>query len=206
MEQQNPENTKDEHKTSEDKAGDSEAAGTLESEIKSLKAELESERKRSAEQSSKIKYLQADIINIQKQSDRMVADARNQAKLNWIVEILSIQEDLQRAIEVDTDERNKALVSGLQMVLSRIENLLDSEDVRLIRVERGQNFDPHYHEAVAFTESEKGEEGKVLSVVGNGYTIGGKVIKPALVEVSRKATSRNEGKEVAPSPAVNDAT
>ncbi|MDG6906577.1 MAG: nucleotide exchange factor GrpE [Nitrososphaerota archaeon] len=206
MEQQNPENTKDEHKTSEDKAGDSEAAGTLESEIKSLKAELESERKRSAEQSSKIKYLQADIINIQKQSDRMVADARNQAKLNWIVEILSIQEDLQRAIEVDTDERNKALVSGLQMVLSRIENLLDSEDVRLIRVERGQNFDPRYHEAVAFTESEKGEEGKVLSVVGNGYTIGGKVIKPALVEVSRKATSRNEGKEVAPSPAVNDAT
>ena len=206
MEQQNPENTKDEHKTSEDKAGDSEAAGTLESEIKSLKAELESERKRSAEQSSKIKYLQADIINIQKQSDRMVADARNQAKLNWIVEILSIQEDLQRAIEVDTDERNKALVSGLQMVLSRIENLLDSEDVRLIRVERGQNFDPRYHEAVAFTESEKSEEGKVLSVVGNGYTIGGKVIKPALVEVSRKATSRNEGKEVAPSPAVNDAT
>ncbi|MCL4519418.1 MAG: nucleotide exchange factor GrpE, partial [Thaumarchaeota archaeon] len=179
---------------------------TLESEIKSLKAELESERKRSAEQSSKIKYLQADIINIQKQSDRMIADARNQAKLNWIVEILSIQEDLQRAIEVDIDERNKALVSGLQMVLSRIENLLDSEDVRLIRVERGQNFDPHYHEAVAFTESEKGEEGKVLSVVGNGYTIGGKVIKPALVEVSRKATSRNEGKEVAPSPAVNDAT
>ena len=206
MEQQNPENTKDEHKISEDKAEDSEAAGTLESEIKNLKAELESERKRSAEQSSKIKYLQADIINIQKQSDRMIADARNQAKLNWIVEILSIQEDLQRAIEVDTDERNKALVSGLQMVLSRIENLLDSEDVRLIRVERGQNFDPRYHEAVAFTESEKGEEGKVLSVVGNGYTMGGKVIKPALVEVSRKATSRNEEKEVAPSPAVNDAT
>ncbi|MDG6994822.1 MAG: nucleotide exchange factor GrpE [Nitrososphaerota archaeon] len=179
-------------------------AEPLESKIQELQNELDAEKKRNAELVSKTKYLQADVINLQRQADRMVADAKNQTKLNWISEIIAIQEDLQRAIKVGAEVKNTELLAGLQMVLSRIENTLASEDVSAINVKPGQSFDPRFHEAVAFSESNKMEDGKILSVVGRGYTMGGKVIKPALVEVSRKVASKNEDKDLVPPPTVNE--
>ncbi|MDG6923157.1 MAG: nucleotide exchange factor GrpE, partial [Nitrososphaerota archaeon] len=54
-------------------------------------------------------------------------------------------------------------------------------------------FDPKFHDAVALQETEEKLEGTVLSVVTDGYTIGGKVLKPALIEVARKKTpQKNE--------------
>ena len=182
----------------------SKEAEQLESKIQELQNELDAEKKRNAELVSKTKYLQADVINLQRQADRMVADAKNQTKLNWISEIIAIQEDLQRAIKVGAEVRNTELLAGLQMVLSRIENTLASEDVSAINVEPGQSFDPRFHEAIAFSKSNKMEDGKILSVVGRGYTMGGKVIKPALVEVSRKVASKNEDKDLVPPPTVDE--
>ena len=179
-------------------------AEPLESKIQELQNELDAEKKRNAELVSKTKYLQADVINLQRQADRMVADAKNQTKLNWISVIIAIQEDLQRAIKVGAEVKNTEFLAGLQMVLSRIENTLASEDVSAINVKPGQSFDPRFHEAIAFSESSKMEDGKIISVVGSGYTMGGKVIKPALVEVSRKVASKNEDKGLVPPPTVNE--
>ncbi len=168
---------------------------TLKSQVEELKRELEGEKKRNSDQSSRMKYLQADILNLQRQADRMVAEARNQVKLNWILEIISIKEDLQRALDVAASKQDSTLVDGLNMVLSRIEGTLQSEDVQRIKITTGQSFDPKFHEAVAFTESKTSEEGKILSVISSGYTLGGKVIKPALVEVARRGVSQERPAE-----------
>jgi len=158
---------------------------SLLSQVDKLESELESERKKNAEQINRMKYLQADLINMQKQADRMVTDTKTQVKLNWILEIILIKEDLDRALKSAPSE-NSVLIDGLKLVLSRIENDLKGEAVEPINVELGAKFDPRIHEAVASQETEEKPDGSILSVVANGYTIGGRVIKPALIEVSRR--------------------
>ena len=161
-------------------------------ELEILQADLDLERRKSADLAARMRYLQADVANLQKQSDRRVSEVRNQVKLTWILEIISIKEDLDRAVGVAGESREKSsLIDGLLLVTSRIENILKLEVVEYIRAEVGGRFDPNIHEALAFQESETEEQGTILAVISPGYTIDGKVIKPAMVEVARK----KEGKK-----------
>ncbi|HYB04019.1 MAG TPA: nucleotide exchange factor GrpE, partial [Nitrososphaerales archaeon] len=107
-------------------------------EISTLENELELERRKSFDLSNRMKYLQADIANLQRQSDRRVAEVRNQVKLAWILEVLSIKEDLDRAVGVARESHEKSsLLDGLVLVTSRIENILKLEAVEAIRAEVG---------------------------------------------------------------------
>jgi molecular chaperone GrpE len=155
--------------------------------IEALETELELERRKSSDMTNRMRYLQADIANLQRQADRRVSEVRNQVKLTWILEVLSIKEDLDRALGVarETNDRS-TLLDGLLLVASRIENILKLESVEVIRAEVGGRFDPHQHEALAFQESESEEQGTILAVISPGYSVDGKVIKPAMVEVARR--------------------
>ncbi|MDG6906872.1 MAG: nucleotide exchange factor GrpE [Nitrososphaerota archaeon] len=165
---------------------------SLLSQVDKLENELENERKKNAEQISRMKYLQADLVNMQKQADRMTSEARMKAKIDWVLEFIGIKEDLDRAL-ISTSSEESVLITGLKLVASRIENDLKTELVEKIDVKIGDKFDPKFHDAVAFQETEEKLEGTILSVVTDGYTIGGKVLKPALIEVARKKTpQKNE--------------
>jgi molecular chaperone GrpE len=155
-------------------------------EITALENELELERQKSFELAGRMKYLQADIANLQRQADRRVSEVRNQVKLTWILEVLSIKEDLDRAVEVARETNEKStLLEGLLLVTSRIENILKLEAVEVIHANVGGKFDPSFHEALAFQELASEEPGTILAVISPGYLVEGKVIKPAMVEVSR---------------------
>lgn len=158
---------------------------SLLSQVERLETDLESERKKNTDQMNRLRYLQADLINMQRQADRMVADSKIQVKLNWILEIISIKEDLDRAL-MSAESNKSPIVDGLKLLGSRIENDLKTEGVKQIKVDVGTRFDPKLHEAVASKETEDEPEGTVLSVIAYGYTIDGKVIKPALIEVARR--------------------
>lgn len=157
---------------------------SLLSQVDKLESELELERKKNADQINRMKYLQADLVNLQRQSDRLISDARNEVKVDWIMEIISIKEDLQRAIK--SSDENSVIIEGLKLLLARIEGILKSEGVEQIRAETGAIFDPKFHEAISFQESEDKPEGSIISVIAPGYTIIGKVIRPVIVEVARK--------------------
>jgi molecular chaperone GrpE len=158
---------------------------SLLSQVDKLESELENERRKNAEQINRMKYLQADLINMQKQADRMVTESKTIIKMNWILEIISIKEDLDRALQSASSDTS-VLIDGLKLLASRIDSDLKAEDVKAINVELDTKFDPKIHEAIATQERDDKPEGIILSVIANGYTVGGKVIKPALVEVSRK--------------------
>ena len=162
-------------------------------EIETLESELELERRKSADLGNRMRYLQADIANLQRQSDRRVSEVRNQVKLTWILEILSIKEDLDRAVAVAKENREKStLLDGLLLVTSRIENILKLESVEVVRAEVGEIFDPLRHEALSYQESDSEENGTILAVISPGYLVDGKVIKPAMVEVARRKQSEGE--------------
>ena len=84
---------------------------SLLSQVDKLESELESERKKNAEQISRMKYLQADLVNMQKQADRMVSEVRTSVKLDWILEFIGIKEDLDRALK-SADSEDSVLVDG----------------------------------------------------------------------------------------------
>jgi molecular chaperone GrpE len=163
----------------------------LAKEVAGLRNELELEQRKSVDLANRMRYLQADIANLQRQSDRRVSEVRNQVKLTWILEIVSIKEDLDRALGVARETYDKStLLDGLMLVASRIENILKLEAVEVIRANVGGRFDPNLHEALAFQESETEEQGTILAVISPGYSVDGKVIKPAMVEVARSKEKR----------------
>ena len=151
--------------------------------VDKLETELEAERKKNTEQINRMKYLQADLVNLQRQTDRIVSDIRNEIKLHWVMEVISIKEDLGRAL--DSAQEKSFLTDGLRLLETRIENDLKTAAVETIRVEIGASFDPKYHEAVAFQETNDKSDGSILSIVASGYTIDGKVVRPVLVEVAK---------------------
>ena len=157
---------------------------SLLSQVDKLESELELERKKHTDQINRMKYLQADLINLQRQSDRLVSDARNEVKIDWIMEIISIMEDLQRAIKSSNED--SVIIEGLKLLLARIDGILKSEGVEQIMVEPGAIFDPKFHDAISFQETDDKPEGSIVSVITPGYTITGKVIRPVIVEVARK--------------------
>lgn len=157
--------------------------------VKKLETELEEEKKRSSELSKSMMYLQADMVNLQRQSDRKEAQAREDATLRYLLELISIEEDLERALSAAGEDVSRVIRDGLSMLISRIDSDLRAESVERIDAKTGSYFDPSIHEAIAYTESEGKKDGCVLSVVSNGYTYRGKVIKPALVEVAHQNPS-----------------
>jgi len=164
------------------------------SEIHDLRRELDQERQRSSDLVNRMRYLQADVANLQRQSDRRVNEVRNQVKLTWLLEIITIKEDLDRAISAARESDKKSgLVDGLILVASRIENILKLEDVDVIPAHLGGKFDPNRHEALSYKESETKENGTILAVISPGYLVEGKVIKPSMVEVARRKEKKNGG-------------
>jgi molecular chaperone GrpE len=165
-----------------------------------LKNELEAEKKKNADLSKRMLYLQADYANLQRLSEKRVSEAKDETKLRFVEELISLKEDLERAMSIAKVSTSSILFDGLSMMLSRIEGILRSEEVERINAATGSVFDPRLHEAVAYSEGNSEKEGTIVSVVSNGYTMRGKVIKPALVEVSRQNVSTLENEQVKVSP------
>ena len=159
------------------------------SEISKLQQALNDEKKKSQELSKRILYLQSDFVNLERQFERKAAEARDEVRNRFVQELISIKEDLERAMSFEKISTDISLFDGLKMLLSRIEGSLHSEGVERINASVGAKFDPRVHEAIAYSEGNAEKDGTVLSVVSNGYTMRGKVIKPALVEVSRQNAS-----------------
>ncbi|MHB8568171.1 MAG: nucleotide exchange factor GrpE [Nitrososphaerales archaeon] len=170
---------------STDSSPNSKALHKLERHVSNITGELEIERKKNEELVNNMKYLRADIANLQRQADKMLIDVKNQAKSSLALEIISILEDLDRALVASSSSDFISVLEGLKLLRSSIESKLKMEDVARIETAPGSKLDTRLHEVVAFRETSDEEDGSILSVISFGYTMGGKVIKPALVEVAR---------------------
>ncbi len=163
--------------------------------LRKLESELELEKGKSSEISKRILYLQADLINFQRQTERKIEDAKTETAIRFVESMVSIKEDLERALFVVTSSKDAShtLVEGLRMLASRVDSVLKGEQVQRIAVSEDSPFDIRFHEAVSYSETSGMKEGNVVSVVSNGYTMKGKVIRPALVEVARTSSGDSKG-------------
>lgn len=173
--------------TDEEEANKEEEEMTaLSEELKSVKEELSKVRESSNNNFNKLKYLMADFDNYRKQMEKQVASKVESSKAELLLKFLSIRDDYVRALEMAKQSKSEGVVlEGLEAILKNLDSLLKSEAV--IDIETiGTPFDPNIHDAITFSYRDDVPENTVTDEIRKGYMLNNKVLRPSLVEISKK--------------------
>ena len=124
----------------------------------------------------------ADYQNYKRRVEQEREEMARLAGAALIINVLPILDDLERALHsVDSHLAGLTWVDGIRLIHRKFHAVLEMNGVMEIEAD-GAAFDPNIHEAVAFGE---GEDGKVISVVQKGYTLNGRVLRPAMVVLGK---------------------
>ena len=151
--------------------------------ISKLKAELEATKQNLAEYEEKLKHSLADFQNLQRKTQSDIENGINLKIDKLLLNFLTIYDDLILAKKVLNDE--KINVSGLESIIKNMNSLLSEYNVVPINA-LGENFNPNLHEAVSVVEDSSLDEGTITKEIRKGYISGDRVIRPTIVEISKK--------------------
>jgi len=158
----------------------------LRSELQSVREELRKAKESSEGSLNKLKYLMADFDNYRKQMERQATSKAETIRAELLLKFLNIRDDYLRALSVAKQGKSEPVViEGLEGILKNIDSLLASEGVREIETV-GTPFDPNVHDAIAYSERDDVPDNTVTSEIRKGYILNGKVLRPSLVEISKK--------------------
>ena len=151
--------------------------------ISKLKAELEGTKQNLAEYEEKLKYSLADFQNLQRKTQSDIENGINLKIDKLLLKFLTIYDDLFLAKKVLADE--KIDVSGLESIVKNMNSLLLEYKVTQINA-LGEIFNPNFHEAVSVVEDSSLDEGTITKEIRKGYISENRVIRPTIVEISKK--------------------
>jgi molecular chaperone GrpE len=133
----------------------------------------------------------ADMENMRKRTEREVTDARIYGISAFARDILGVADNMHRAMQalddelrVKADDQVKALLDGVELTERELMNALEKHGVKRIEP-LNQKFDPNRHQAMFEIEDASVPSGTVVQVMQAGYLIGERVLRPALVAVSK---------------------
>jgi molecular chaperone GrpE len=171
------------------------------------KSDVEQKKERSleeklAESEDKLLRSLAEIENQRRRFEKEIKDAFEFGSFNFAKESLAILDNLQRAkIAIKNDQtlkENKDLDKFLENIIIIEKDLINIfEKNRITKVDtKNKKFDPNLHQAMSEIEEEKVETGSILQEMQAGYMLGERLLRPALVSVSkRKIAIKEEKKE-----------
>lgn len=149
--------------------------------------------KEAAESRDKMLRTLAEMENLRKRTQREVADARTYGIAGFARDILEIADNLQRALDAvpaearaSADAGLKGLIEGVELTERSLHKTLEKHGVNKLDPV-GEKFDPNLHQAMYEVPDSSVAPGTVVQVVQTGYTIGERVLRPALVAVSKNA-------------------
>ena len=154
----------------------------LEAEMDVLKRQLEEAEAKATEYRDSWMRAQAEFQNYKKRLDRDNELLYASMKGDIIKKVLPALDDLERALQ--NRPVDDAWASGIELITRKLQNILNTEGLKRIEAE-GAVFDPNFHEAISHEHNEDFESGQVIAVVQNGYMLGERVIRPALVRVAQ---------------------
>ena len=134
----------------------------------------------------KVLYKDAELLNYKKRKDLEVSNMLKYANSDIILEMLSVVDDLERAIKLDDnilDDEVSKFLSGIKIIYSRLISLLEKYEVKEIDA-LNKEFDPTYHQAVLTEKVEGVKPNIVVEVLQKGYMYKDKVIRHTMVKVS----------------------
>lgn len=159
------------------------AADTAAEELNKLASELETARQ-------DILYAQAEVQNVRRRMEKEAADARAYAATGFARDILSVSDNLSRALEaipaeLREDEKMKPLVTGLEATGRELESVFAKHGISRIAA-MGLPLDPNQHQAMVEIPTADAEPGTVVAEMQAGYMIKDRLLRPAMVGVAKK--------------------
>ena len=135
---------------------------------------------------------QAEVQNVRRRAEADVEKAHKFSTEKFARELLNVVDNLDRAMAMSPDDEVvKPFLEGIEMTHKSFIDTLGKFKVEQINPE-GHPFDPELHQAISMVEAPDAEPNTVLNVVQKGYTNHGRLLRPAMVVVSKAAPSVNE--------------
>jgi molecular chaperone GrpE len=161
-----------------------EEADTAAADLNKLAAELETARQ-------DILYAQAEVQNVRRRMEKEAADARAYAATGFARDILSVSDNLTRALEaipaeLREDEKFKGLVAGLDATGRELDSVFAKHGISRIAA-MGLPLDPNQHQAMVEIPTADAEPGTIVAEMQAGYMIKDRLLRPAMVGVAKKA-------------------
>ena len=131
------------------------------------------------------RYLRAaaESDNVRKRAARDVENARKYALENFGRDLLAVKDSLEMGIQAADNANVEALLAGKEATLKLLATTLERFGIEELDPE-GEPFDPELHEAMTMQPSEDMEPGSVLQVIQKGYSLNGRLLRPAMVVVA----------------------
>jgi molecular chaperone GrpE len=166
-------------------------------ELDLVREELCRARESSDNNLNKLKYMIADFDNYRKQMEKQTASKVESSRAEVLLKFLNIRDDYLRALEIAKQSKSEAVViEGLEAILKNIDSILKSEGIMEIETVETP-FDPNIHDAISYSYHDDVPENTVTSEIRKGYMLNNKVLRPAIVEISKrivKNTDNDTGK------------
>ena len=144
----------------------------------------------------------AEMENLRRRTEREVSDAKTYAVTGFARDMLTVVDNLARALEhlpaearAAADPQIQSVIEGVELTARDLEAVLGRHGVKRLDP-KGQKFDPNFHQAIFEVPDETLPAGAVSQVVQSGWTIGDRVLRPAMVGVSKG------GPKAAPRPGI----
>ena len=156
---------------------------SLEPHIDELTTELELEKQRSSEYEEKLKLVLADFQNLSRKTQTDIENGVNSKINEFALDFLQIYDDFVRAKEVFSESKINS--NGLDSILKNMDSLLQKYHIKQIDA-LGEIFDPNFHEAISIITDPALDDNTITKDLRKGYVSHERVIRPTLVEISKK--------------------
>jgi molecular chaperone GrpE len=170
-------------------ATSNDTSSDVSSDVDKLSAEIDALNKKLSEAESKTSEYkdswlrsQAEFQNYRKRLERDNEMMYLSMKGDILKKVLPVLDDLERALQNRAAE--DAWANGIELVVRKFQTILENEGLKKIDAV-GKEFDPNFHEAISHEPANGAQSGYVIGVVQNGYMLGERVIRPALVRVAQ---------------------
>lgn len=145
--------------------------------------QLEESQQKVAEYHDQMLRMQAEMENLRKRTERDVSNAQKFAVEKFANELLQVKDSLELGLNAEDIDLTK-LKEGTELTLKMFSSTFEKFAIEELNP-LGEVFDPNLHEAMTMQESAEHESNTVLTVVQKGYTLHGRLIRPAMVIVSK---------------------
>lgn len=135
-------------------------------------------------------YARAETQNVRRRLEKDIADARAYASTSFARDILSVADNLSRALdsisaELREDEKLKPLVAGIEATTRELDKVFNMNAIQKVAA-HGLPLDPNQHQAMIEVPHAEAEPGTIVQVLQHGYTIKDRLLRPAMVAVAKK--------------------
>ena len=157
--------------------------------IAELKRQLEEAQTKSEENWNRYVRVQAELENLRKRGQRELENAHKYAVERFATELLPVRDSLELGLTHSQEAAEaKKLHEGMELTLKMVNQLMDRLNIQEINPQ-GAPFNPDYHQAMSTQENEEVPPNTVITVMQKGYTLNDRLLRPALVIVSKAPES-----------------